>query len=690
MKKNLIIVLYILIAFSVSAQNVKRAYKNLEEIILDRDKDNVNNSENENDNIIVEKTEKDIEKEKQLKKEYENAKESFDKILLENSQSVAANFGIALILSDDKSPLFDIVEAWKYIETIKGHENELTQEEIEIIGEYFMNTEVRKTSRPVKKKIEIAEDAVEARLIKYIREENNLEAVYRVLEQYPKFRHYDNVLHIRNQFEYRKYEKTNTLAAYEEFIKKFPDAAQIPKAERNRNKLAFEVIRQQNTVVAYNSYLKQYPTSEYYQQATKLRNAAAYNDAKKVNNLEAYQTFIKLYPDALEISEARQKQHQLMYEKAKRIKTLEAYNEFISMYPDGAYYLDVFNLKAGDLGMQYFRALGFDSPDFKWAKALDNNQQKETAQSIAITNDGGYIIAGTTLSADTAFTDAWIVKLDGQGKMLWNKTIGQAYNDEIVNVLVNSQDEIVVVGYTQVAVDSNSLMGWMFKLGSDGKKLWNKNLGMVSIASCALSSDNKIYIATYLKDTIPDTYYLQAFNTDGIKIWERNYVKTGTFNDIKFTSDGHVFLAGSDWICYTDAKFYISWEDTLYYPGEILTSDINANFAFLVAADTLNRYQIMYDFTGRKIWQNVAKHSDEADVIRDVLITEQNLSILLGNNSEGSYVLCFDSKGNVIKEKKLYNNNFKLVKAVKNKNGEIVYLFTGDDYLVVTFSSVGF
>jgi len=644
----------LMLSINLSAQNVKRAYKSLEKL------------------------------------EYDKAKESFEKILLGDSQNVAANFGMAMVKADDKSPFFDIVEAWKYIEAIRGRENELIQEDIETLGEYFLNTEVRKTSRPVKKKVEIAEDAVEAQLIKYIREENNLDAVYRVLELYPNFKHYDNVLHIRNQFEYRKYEKINTLAAYEEFIKKFPDAAQIPKAERNRNKLAFDAIKLQNTAIGYSNYIKAYPHSEFIQQAIKLRNAAAYSDALKVNKLEAYQEFIKLYPDALEIADARKKQHQLMYEKAKRIKTLEAYNEFISLYPDGAYYLDVFNLKAGDLGMQYFRQLGFDSPDFKWSKALDNNQQIENAQSIINSSDGGYIVAGTTQLNDTSYTDAWILKLDKEGKMIWNKTVGQPFNDEVFKVLVDTLDEIIVIGYTQVIADSNSYMGWMFKLGSDGKKLWNKNLGTVNITAAAISPDNKIYLSTHVNDSVPNNYYLQAFNTDGIKIWERSYVKKGTFNELTFTTNKHVLLAGSDWVVYSDSRFYVLWEDTLMYPGIIVNSDINDQNIVLSAIDSLNRYQLLYDYSGHIIWKNSAKLSDNSEIVRDILLTDQNVSILSGNNSTASYLKLYDSKGIFLREKQLYNTNFKLVTTIKNKSGEIVYLFKGDDFLVVSFSSIGF
>jgi tetratricopeptide (TPR) repeat protein len=391
MKNNILTALILSITIGISAQNVKKPYKMLE------------------------------------KGDYEKAKELFMKNLTENKEHVASNFGMAMILADDKSPYFNIVDSWQYIEIIDGRSNELNQDEIEILGEYFLETEVRKTSRPVKKKIDIAIEAVESRLIKYIREENDLEAVYAVLEKYPDYRHYDNVIHIRNQFEFRKYEKMNTKAGYEEFIAKFPEAAQVPKAERYRNKMAFEEAKAENSVLSYNKYIKDYPGSVHLQQAIKLRNTAAFAEAKSKHSLAAYEGFIALYPDALEIPEARKYQHELMYEKAKRIKSLQAYNEFIRMYPDGAYYIDVFNLKAEDLGHQYFQTLGFSSNDLNWVKALDNNEFIDEAQAFAITPQGEHVIAGTTRANDTSFTDAWIIKLDANGKMLWNKTIGQPF-----------------------------------------------------------------------------------------------------------------------------------------------------------------------------------------------------------------------------------------------------------------------
>jgi hypothetical protein len=71
-------------------------------------------------------------------------------------------------------------------------------------------------------------------------------------------------------------------------------------------------------------------------------------------------------------------------------------------------------------------------------------------------------------------------------------------------------------------------------------------------------------------------------------------------------------------------------------------------------------------------------------------VLPQNRSLFLGFNSNGSFLSEYDLKGIKLKEKKLLNSRFKLVNACKTHNGELLYLFTGDDYLVVSFASPGF
>lgn len=649
--------IFLAVVFSISvisnAQNIKRGFKNLE------------------------------------KNEYEKALEAFSKLLIEDSTYVAANFGMAMVKADEASPYFDIVDSYQFIVKVKGKESSLTQDEINILSDYFLNTEVRKTSRPVKKKIEIAAEAIDARLIKFIREENNLEAVYKVLEMYPDYKHYDNVVHIRNQFEYRKYEKTNTLAAYTEFIEKFPEAAQIPKAKNHINRLAFEEVKSSNSIDALNEYINTHPDSKYLQQAIRLRNAKAFQKAEDRNTLEAYNEFIESYPDALEISKAKKHQHQLMYEKAKRIKSLEAYNDFIKMYPNGLYYLDVFNLKASDLGMKNFKSLGFTTSDLQFSRSFDNDLNLEEAIKVVETNDNGFIIAGNTRKSDTSFYDAWIVKLDSKGDMLWNKTIGQAYNDLVEDVLVTSTGDYIVVGYTQASADSGAYMGWMFKLGADGQRIWNKSLGKLKITSSEISAKDNVYMAYYVDDTIPDYHSIQAFNIDGKKVWERDYVRQGIFNETLFCSNEDVFLAGNRWFTLSDKKFYIKWEDTLSVPGVIQAAGTNSQNFVLFASDSLNNYIIGYNNSGKKIWMNTTSITGPDDQVYSILVNKDNSTIIIGKRADGNYMIRYDGDGKKISEK-LFAGEYKPVCAINTSDNRIAYLFTGPDFLVTVFSSYGF
>ena len=642
MKKILTIILLFTFVF-VNAQNSKRGYKSLE------------------------------------KKDYAKAKEVFSKAIADNRNDVAANFGMALVLADEQSPYFDIIDAWQYVESIEGKTSSLTQEEIEAIGEYFMNTEIRRTSRPVKQKIEIALEAIEARLIKYIREENDLDACYEVLKRYPDFRHYDNVVHIRNQFEYRKYEKQNTLEAYKEFISKFPDAAQVDKARKQINKLSFERAKQQNTVGGYSNYIKSFPESEYIQAAIKLRNASAFNQAKSINTLASYDTFIQSYPDALEVGEAKRLQQGILYEKAKRVKSLEAYNDFINRYPDGMYFIDIFNLKAAELGAKFVQENNFSSPSLSWARGFDNNGRIESGGAIAVASTGDLIVACNTRENDTSYADAWVIKLDKTGKMLWNKIVGQAFEDSVSSILIDSKGDIIVLGYTHVTQDSASRMGWMFKLGADGKKLWNKNLGKTDIKSCAIDKNDRIYIGgSIAKDSLGNHYALTIFNSEARKVSERTYTGFGSINDINIDQAGNMLLCGSNWLLYTDPRRYILWDQALD-PSLTAThcaSSMNSGFYFAGA----NKNKIFYAAfgpDGKKLWLQNYDKSDISQTIRSMAVVSQSNLVVLEQKEAEAKIKTFSPTGSVVKVKE-FGRNITVDHIVSDPGGVVLALNNGD------------
>ncbi len=59
----------------------------------------------------------------------------------------------------------------------------------------------------------------------------------------------------------------------------------------------------------------------------------------------------------------------------------------------------------------------------QWARTIGGPSYDGT-RSIQRTSDGGYILAGVTNSFGAGGSDAWCVKLDSSGNVLWQKTYG--------------------------------------------------------------------------------------------------------------------------------------------------------------------------------------------------------------------------------------------------------------------------
>ena len=94
----------------------------------------------------------------------------------------------------------------------------------------------------------------------------------------------------------------------------------------------------------------------------------------------------------------------------------------------------------------------------KWAKTYGGTDD-ERASSIQQTADGGYIVAGESLSFGAGGHDVWILKLDGGGDIQWQKTYGGTESDEAYSIQqTNDGGYIVAQGSpTEIVKSSESL-----------------------------------------------------------------------------------------------------------------------------------------------------------------------------------------------------------------------------------------
>jgi hypothetical protein len=75
----------------------------------------------------------------------------------------------------------------------------------------------------------------------------------------------------------------------------------------------------------------------------------------------------------------------------------------------------------------------------------------DVARSISKTDDHGFIIAGNSRSSDADFTnrgqnDAWILKVDISGNVVWKKFIGGSENDLLFDVVQLNNQSIIAIG----------------------------------------------------------------------------------------------------------------------------------------------------------------------------------------------------------------------------------------------------
>jgi hypothetical protein len=115
-----------------------------------------------------------------------------------------------------------------------------------------------------------------------------------------------------------------------------------------------------------------------------------------------------------------------------------------------------------------------------WQKVLGGNSGDDANTIIAAT-DGGYVVGGYTSSNNNGdvgqnhgASDMWIVKLDANGKLVWQKTLGGANNEYANSLCAGPDGSIIVAGNSASNQDGDvgSSHGdadiWLVKLSSTG------------------------------------------------------------------------------------------------------------------------------------------------------------------------------------------------------------------------------
>jgi len=150
------------------------------------------------------------------------------------------------------------------------------------------------------------------------------------------------------------------------------------------------------------------------------------------------------------------------------------------------------------LGLTAAQGDEFPFGDF-WIFNLDSNGNMlwqeclggyagEGAWSIDECNDGGFVITGYTFSNNGDVSgyngggDCWVVKINSQGDILWQNSIGGSGNDAVYSIIETTDGGYAIAGKTpsndgDVSGNHGSYDAWVIKLSNTGQLMWQKCLG---------------------------------------------------------------------------------------------------------------------------------------------------------------------------------------------------------------------
>ncbi len=276
------------------------------------------------------------------------------------------------------------------------------------------------------------------------------------------------------------------------------------------------------------------------------------------------------------------------------------------------------------------------APAIQWQKCYGGTGS-DVATSIKPTSDGGYIVAGSTSSTGGDVTgnhggsDIWVLKIDANGTIQWQKAIGGTALDEGYDVAQAKDGGYYVAGYS---------------LSNNGDISGNHGGGDAVVVR--LSANGTIKWAKAFGGTSREQGFGIAATHDGGCVVDGGSASSGG------QITGHHGAAGVDdmWMAKVDSAGTLMWnkclggaaDDGADAPGSVIET---ADHGFLIAGNSLSTdgdaagsgyhgasdwLVIKLDSVGTKQWAKSYGGSQDEDPPTSLLQTKDGGYIMIGNS----------------------------------------------------------
>jgi hypothetical protein len=168
----------------------------------------------------------------------------------------------------------------------------------------------------------------------------------------------------------------------------------------------------------------------------------------------------------------------------------------------------------------------------QWSHAYESNSN-DYAISIEQTNDGGYIIVGSTNKDHEAKRkDIYLMKTDNPGNVSWEKTYGAGNDDTGTSVKQTPDNGYIITGYTIKSETGSFSDVILLKTDEYGNVAWKKEYGGIDEdvgMSVQYTDDGGYFITGFTSSFGAGKYDMYCIKTDvsGTELWSRTYGNKG-------------------------------------------------------------------------------------------------------------------------------------------------------------------
>jgi hypothetical protein len=218
---------------------------------------------------------------------------------------------------------------------------------------------------------------------------------------------------------------------------------------------------------------------------------------------------------------------------------------------DGGYILSGFkgtSANARDFWLFKLNSAG----DSVWSHTY-GGPDDEWCGDVVQTADGGYALAGETHSYGAGNYDAWLVRTDALGGVLWDRSYGGAQHDGATQLLPTADGGFILAGESASFNGHNGNMDfWLLKVNANGDSVWShtydKSVSDGCHAFCAAPGGGYLLVGgADAVDTLAHTEaWLVRTNENGDSLWSVAYpgYQHAEIWSVQSTADGGYILSG--------------------------------------------------------------------------------------------------------------------------------------------------